>query len=279
MNVNLQTDATKHNLALMKISAWHKANGDKVFLKGVGGFDLTYGSWLFDFSPKHICDIEGGPGIDPTITLNGFSDCRPDYDLYGLDFSLGYTWRHCPRQCDFCIVPKQGNPKSHHSIWDFHNSKFKKVCLLNNNTFSDPQWRETFEEIWDANLTVLDENGYDLRLMDEEKVEALKKTKFHKRAVYFSWDFIKDEFWILRGLELLKKWKLNGHNTRIHVLVGFNTTEEEDLYRCQKIIDAGPAPFVMPYKLTPYTRAFKRFISLHYYRKYKTIKDAWKDYK
>ena len=280
MNINLLTDATKHNLALMRISAFHKAHGDYVCLKGVGSFDLTYGSWLFDFSPKGVCDIEGGPGVDVQSKLPGpIMDVKPDYDLYGLDFSLGYTWAWCPRKCAFCIVPKQDNPRVHKSIWDFHDSRFKKICLLNNNTFSDPDWKETFEEIWDADLTVMDENGYDLRLLDDEKAEALKKTRFNKSAVYFSWDSMKDEPKILRGFDLLKKWKLNGHNTRIHVLVGMDTTEEEDLHRCQKIIDTGPAPFIMPYKVTEYTRLFKRFVSLHYYRKYPSIAAAWKDYK
>ena len=69
MNINLVTDAKRHNLALMKISAFHKAIGNQVFLNGVGCFDQTIGSWLFDFSEKVPCDLEGGPGIDPTIRL------------------------------------------------------------------------------------------------------------------------------------------------------------------------------------------------------------------
>jgi hypothetical protein len=47
----------------------------------------------------------------------------------------------------------------HHSIWEFHDSSRSKICLLNNNTFQDKRWKETFEEIWDANLSVIDENG------------------------------------------------------------------------------------------------------------------------
>ena len=34
MKVNLLTDAPKHNLALMRISAYHKAQGDDVKLNG-----------------------------------------------------------------------------------------------------------------------------------------------------------------------------------------------------------------------------------------------------
>lgn len=272
MNVNLQSDAIKHNLALMKISAFHKRQGDNVFLKGVGVFDITYGSWLFDFSPKAVCDIEGGPGVDIKKRLpDDFEGCGIDYDLYGLDFSLGFTWAWCPRKCSFCVVPKQDNPKVHKSIWDFHDSRFKKICLLNNNTFSDPQWRETFEEIWDANLTVIDENGYDLRFMDEEKAYALKNTKFQGYR-HYAWDHMRDEKEILRGLQLAPRGI-------VYVLIGYNTTVEDDFYRCQKIHDFGHDPYVMPYNRTPGEKSFKRFIDSRMYRKYKTIKEAWKKYK
>ena len=146
MKINLITDAKYHNLALMKMATYHKQQGNHVYLNGVGNFDLTIGSWLFDWSQKGICDLEGGPGIDPTIRLNGYEQYKPDYDLFPIDYSLGFTWSYCPRKCPFCIVPKQNNPKEHHSIWEFHDSKFKKICLLNNNTFSDPHWKETLRK-------------------------------------------------------------------------------------------------------------------------------------
>lgn len=279
MNINLLTDATKHNLALMKIASFHKAQGDKVYYKGVGSFDLTYGSWLFDFSPKGVCDIEGGPGIDIQATLPGpIMSMKPDYELYGLDFSLGYTWSWCPRKCSFCVVPGQDNPRVHKSIWDFHDSRFKKICLLNNNTFSDPDWKQTFEEIWDADLTVIDENGYDLRLLDNDKADALHRTKW-ATPLHFAWDNMRDESKIKRGLQLLAEHHLRSTSNGVYVLIGFNTTEAEDLHRCQVINDYGLTPYPMPFKRTKRLMAFKRFINLHYFRKHKTIEAAWKDYR
>ena len=271
MNINLQTDAKKHNLALMKISAYHKLRGDRVYFRGVGSFDLTYGSWLFDFTPKAVCDIEGGPGVDVKAKLPGpIVDMKPDYDLYGLDFSLGYTWPWCPRKCSFCIVPEQDNPKVHKSIWDFHDSRFKKICLLNNNTFSDPQWNETFEEIWDADLTVIDENGYDLRLMDEEKADALKRTKFQGYR-HYAWDHMRDEQRVLNGLAIAPRGI-------VYVLIGYNTTRQEDFHRLQKIHDLGHDPYVMPFNRTREEKQLKRFIDCRAYRKHKTIEAAWGEY-
>lgn len=210
MKVSLLTDAPKHNLALMKISAWHKAQGDEVSLNiPLWRSDKTYASVLFDCNIKrYIADIYGGPaicsdwdGIDWSI--------RPDYDLYQHnDFSLGYTFRHCYRGCSFCRVPGLHIPlveNGHHSIWKFHDTKFKKICMLNNNTFFDKRWKETFEEIWDANLTVVDENGYDLRLIDAEKADALKRTKWDgSKDPHFAWDSMVDEPQIIKGLEEVK---------------------------------------------------------------------------
>lgn len=275
MKVSLLTDAPKHNLALMKISAYHKEKGDEVTLNEPQGADFTYGSYLFDFSGHYCADILGGTGIDPSIRLNGFDKAGLDYSLFNIDYSLGYTWEWCPRNCGFCVVPKQNNPREHRSIWSFHQSQFNKICLLNNNTFSDPQWRETFEEIWDADLEVRDECGYDLRLLDDEKADALKCTKFTKQ-IHFAWDQMKDEKAIIRGLEVAKKFKLDA---MVYVLMGYDTTFEEDLYRCQKINDFGFDPFPMLYKKTVALSQFRRFIYLRYYRQYPTLKEAWKDYK
>lgn len=280
MNINLVTDAPHHNLVLMKLSAYHKLCGNNVYLNGVGEFDLTIGSWLFDFSPKVPTNFEGGPAIDPKIRLydKKIDQMKPDYELYNLDYSLGYTWSYCPRKCPFCVVPQQNNPRVHHSIWEFHDPRFNKICLLNNNTFSDPDWKQIFKEIWDADLTVIDENGYDLRLLDDEKADALHQTKW-ATPLHFAWDQIKDEPLIRLGLELLEKHHLRTTSNGVYVLIGFDTSEEEDLHRCQIIDDYGLTPYPMPYVKNSYTRRFKRFINLHYYRQYKTIKEAWKDYK
>ena len=281
MLVNLLTDLPKHNLALMRISAWHRAQGDEITLNSPQTpCDLSYGSWFFNH--KYHTDIAGGPAVNPELKLNGqFKDIPPDYDLYpNLDCSLGYTWASCPRTCGFCIVPKQHNPEIHHSIWDFHDTRFKKICLLNNNTFSDPQWRETFEEIWEAKLTIRDENGYDLRFIDEERVEALARTKFDG-YFYLSWDKNDDEDQIVKGLKLIKKQKLH-NKCLIFVLVGYDTTLEQDIYRCQILHNMGFKPFIMIYNISHkrQLRHFRRMIHLRTYTRYphNHIRRAWQDY-
>jgi len=282
MKINLLTDAPKHNLALMKLSAYHKANGDDVLLNcPVFPADITYASILFEKNRRLFrADEYGGPAFDGSKLPDEIERMKPDYDLYGRDYSLGYTFRPCFNSCGFCKVPRMDHPDvEHHSIWEFHDPKFKKICILNNNTFQDPKWRETFEEIWDAGLTVIDENGYDLRLLDDEKAEALKKTKFNKGLFGFAWDRIQDEPLIRHGLDIAKKHKLLSHNSHVYLLVGYNTTEVEDIHRAQVIVDYGADPFIMPYRPTRRLQQFKRMLSLYYYRKHKTIKEAWDAYR
>ena len=295
MKVSLLTDAPKHNLALMKLSAWHKANGDEVMLNApIFPADYTYASVLFENNINLFEANEyGGPAyvsmrlrdkngyVEDGIQRRNILDkdieyIQPDYELFGLDYSLGYSYRPCFNTCSFCKVPTFDHPDiGHHSIFDFHRSNFKKICLLNNNTFQDPRWKETFEEIWDADLTVIDENGYDLRLIDDEKAEALKKTKFQGK-LHFAWDRMQDEPLMVEGLKTLRKHKISGSG--VYVLIGYNTTIEEDIYRCQKITESKQDVYIMPYKKTKQNMRFKRFMSLFMWRKYKTIEEAWSNY-
>ncbi len=272
MKISLLTDAPKHNLALMKLSAWHKEMGDQVSLnQPLWPADKRYASILFDWNVnKFLADEYGGIGYNFEPLPDIIEYHRPDYSLFNLDYSLGYTYRFCARKCPFCKVWRMENDKTHKSIWDFHSPNLNKICLLNNNTFADPKWRETFEEIWDADLTVIDENGYDLRLLDDEKADALKKTQF-RGYIHYAWDRMQDETEILSGLRIAPK----GH---VYILIGFNTTEEEDIYRCQKIVDYGHDPYVMPFNQNKKEKRFKRFIDSFMWRKFGTIEEAWKQY-
>ena len=79
---------------------------------------------------------------------------------------------------------------------------------------------------------------------------------------------------------MLKKYKLNRHNSIVYVIIGYNTTDEEDFYRLQKIHDYNMSPYVMPYvKTNRHQYAVKRFIDQRAYRGSPTIRDAWNSYR
>lgn len=61
-----------------------------------------------------------------------------------------------------------------------------------------------------------------------------------------------------------------------YVLIGFNSTEAQDLYRVKTIDGLGMDPFVMPYnKSDAYQKAFARWVNMRAI--FKTC--SWEDYK
>ncbi len=284
MLVNIYTPDSKiPNLAAMKISAYHKQLGDKVTLNfpyfyGMSA-DLTYASVLFKETIDPAADLVGGPKYPEDKLPSEMDRMRPDYTLYPkINYSMGYTYKTCPRTCDFCIVPKQRNDDTHYSIWDFHDSQFKKICLMNNNTLADPNWRETFEEIIDAKLTVIDQNGYDARFITEEVASWFAKIKFDG-MIHLAWDFIDHEIDVLKGICNLKKAipsMFNSKRVSTYILIGYDSTPEEDLHRVL-VLDAMKAePFVMPYDRTDaYQQRFARWVNARQIFK----KVRWQDYR
>ena len=249
----LDIDSKIPNLALMKLSTWHKAKGDEVLLDfPLMPVNRTYASCLYRKNKNKIPidAIGGGVGVDPKISLlSEVESMKPDYSLYPkIDYSLGYTYRHCPRRCPWCVVWKMGinKDKKHHSIWEFHDPKFKKIMLLDNNLFASPKWKQTFEEIWDANLKVI-EHGLDVRLLDEEKAGALAKTKFAGQ-IHFAFDQPQYESAVRRGIKLLKKAKMNLNKITFYVLCGFNTAPRQDIDRVRILKELGVCAFVMKHR-------------------------------
>jgi tRNA A37 methylthiotransferase MiaB len=106
-------DPKYHNLALMKISAWHKSFGDRTELYNAlmkETYDRVYVSKIFSkrsnkegYIPEN--SIIGGSGYSlKTVLPYDMEHIMPDYSLYNLDYSLGFTSRGCIRNCSFCIV-------------------------------------------------------------------------------------------------------------------------------------------------------------------------------
>ena len=109
------------NLALMKISSFHKNKGDEVeMFFGLNRYDKVYMAKVFTFTPDYgeviMADeiVRGGTGYDLTSKLPQEIESQyPDYDLYGIkDIAYGYLTRGCPRGCNFCIVAEKEGAKS-----------------------------------------------------------------------------------------------------------------------------------------------------------------------
>lgn len=261
----IQLDGKMPNLALMKLSAWHRARGDDITLIDMSGlkFDRVYASKVF----------AGGTGIDLKSELpDEIEAVAPDYDRFKTDFSIGFSSRGCIRDCGFCIVrEKEGYIREAGMNWIKHS----KIILLDNNFLASPEWREKLQYFIDNKIKTNFNQGLDLRLIDKEKAKMLSKVlyydrKFKSRYIYFAWDNIEDELVIREKLKLLLKYIPNRH-VMVYILCGYNTNEEEDLHRYHVLWgEFGVLPYVQIYNNVPNPRLhlFAKWINKRVHKKY-----------
>lgn len=253
-------DNKKPNLALMKLSAYYKAQGCETFLnpwENIQNMDKVFASCVFPQN-AHIAYLLqekagaeiGGSGVDMHIKLSDeIEHTCPDYDLYGIDYTLGFTSRGCSRKCSFCIVPeKEGGIVEHSPLSEF--VRHKKVILQDNNFLASPLWREKLQEMIDRDLRVDFNQGLDIRLLTEESAELLAKLKYRKK-LRFAWDDISSEKYVMRGLDLLRSagFRVYRDTLSFYILVNYRKQglQPEDIYRVEKLHSMNISTFVMIY--------------------------------
>lgn len=256
----IDMDSKIPNLALMKISAYYK----RYFERDEIGFnvnnpDVVYVSSIFSKNRQQVLGLKsfynakfniGGVGINNSKLPVLIEKIKPDYDLYPSTYSQGYTTRGCIRNCPWCVVrTKEGSYKRHQHVKEFHDSRFNTIMIMDNNWLADPNWfMENTDYILKHDLRVL-EHGMDIRLLTPELTERLSQLRFPK-GMKFAFDQMKDENNVLKGLGLLEDAGVNlKQKVSFYVLTGFNTTPEEDLYRCNLLKEHGTNAFVMRYDM------------------------------
>lgn len=249
------------NLALMKISAWHKARGDSVeWWWGWGQYDRVYISKVFDETySKDILDplnakeiIRGGTGYGLDNKLPGEVErMYPDYSLYPQytkDTAYGFLTRGCPNNCPFCIVCAKEGRKSCKvaDLSDWWNGQ-KNIVLCDPNLLACREHMDLLGQLAASKAWVDMNQGVDARMLTEQNIEALNRVKI--KRIHFAWDLMDRSEQIIKGLNLyLEQGKIQDPRRRcVYVLTNFNTTMEEDLYRVYTLQNMGYDPYVMVY--------------------------------
>jgi hypothetical protein len=235
---------------------------------------------VLDYASQLDNVVVGGSGISLSLNLDyDIEHIIPDYDLYNVDFSMGFTSRGCIRNCGFCIVPeKEGYIRDNAHISEFHYPEHKKIILLDNNFQASPRWRENLDYINEHDLKVNFNQGLDIRILDLEFAERLTQTKYYNwnfkiRGLHFAFDDMRYEKDVWQGIDLLDKAGIPLKHCLFYVLIGYNTTEEQDLYRIRSLYERGVHPYVMPYNkhksdLTRWVnRLYYQFIPWEIYNK------------
>jgi hypothetical protein len=272
MKVRLvDVDSKIPNLALMKISAYHKANGDDVDFYNplFDKPDLIYASKVFDFTDDYLyypADVElirGGTGYDIALTLPDEIESQyPDYDLFRCDFAIGFTTRGCIRKCPFCVVPKkEGAIRPVGDIYDFWRGQDRLMLLDNNLTALPDQFERICKQLIKERVRVDFSQGLDIRLITAEMAQLLSQIRLWKRT-HFAFDNIALEKQVRAGIKILTENGVSAHKLMFYVLIGFDSIPDEDLYRVEVLRGLGVDPFVMPYnKSDEYQKRFARWVN------------------
>lgn len=290
------------NLACMKISAYHEAAGDTVELKtdysGLSDYDAVYLSKVFTDTPvpDEVLELKnvryGGTGFyyDKAPCLSSAIEHQmPDYHLYDewvteklraggkprdftyyTDYSIGFLTRGCFRKCDFCVNKNYDRVSVHSPLAEFHDPARPKICLLDDNFFGCPKWRELLNELKQQNKPFQFKQGLDERLLTEEKCAALFSSKYDGDYI-FAFDNVADARLIKEKFQLARNY--TDAVMKFYCFCGFDRSDrwDDDFWR-QDIFDLlFRIEILMRNRCLPYVMRFARYTESPYRGMYVTI--------
>ncbi len=270
----IDVDGGKYpNLALMRISAYHKERGDSVewWWSDFEHYDAVYMSKLFsDAYTKDVAEplnadvvYKGGSGYCIYLGEDGrehFDQTKnrslpaeiegkfPDYSIYPQhDFAVAMTSRGCPRGCGFCHVARKEGQASVKvaDVRDFWSGQ-DEIKVIDPNIIACPDKRDLLRQYRETGAIIDFSQGIDIRLVDEEDIRELNAMRL--RDIHFAWDNPRDD--LRPYFERYTKYathKLHGLYGMVYVLVNYNSTLEEDLYRIYTLREMGFDPYVSIY--------------------------------
>ena len=255
-------DVNSHNfpnLAIMKLSAWHKAQGDTVdWWWGFGDYDVVYMSKVFDETystgipePLNTKKIKkGGTGYGLSNKLpDEIEHMYPDYSLYpklAENIAYGFLTRGCPRACKFCIVSgKEGcYSRKVADLSEFWAGQ-KYIKLLDPNLLAAKEHLELLGQLENSGAWVDFTQGLDIRLANAKNIEALNKVK--TKMLHFAWDDPTDDLVpYFQDFSVATKIQ-DFRRRRVYVLTNFGSTHAEDLHRVYTLQSLEYDPYVMIY--------------------------------
>jgi len=274
-----QIDGAFPNLALMKLSHWHKSQGhDVYFERGISrglfepNYDIVYGSAIFSTSEVKINlfkqyfpnAIVGGTGTnDNSTTVEGILNISEyeyyDYDIYpNFDASIGFSQRGCRLKCKFCVVPKkEGKNISTNTIYDIWKqnprNKKKKIHLLDNDFFGQDGWRDKANEIIDGGYKVCFNQGINIRLINNEGALYLSRMKFRDdsfkyKRIYTAWDNKRDKEIFLKGIKCILDSGIKPNEVMVYFLCNYwekgLTPDVWDRFNVMREIGLLPYPMI-----------------------------------
>lgn len=228
------------NLALMKISAWHKAQGDQVeWWNPLYKYDRVYSSKVFDFTPvdPYLLNLEnvvrGGTGYADLPVDNHLpkemEDMFPDYSIYPeCDYAIGYLTRGCPNNCRWCIVPRKEGKIAPYRDWkDTVRNDTDKLILMDNNILACEYGISQLESLAWSGYRIDLNQGMDARLVDGRVASILASLDWI-RFIRFSCDQKAQIKPVQRAIEILGNYGIKPYRIFVYLLVTADIQDAAD---------------------------------------------------
>jgi len=254
MNIGLHdSDNTGFpNLALMKLSAWHKSHGDEVeWWNPLLTYDRVYSSKVFTFTPESPYlpenTVRGGTGYGIMDELPPEIDAMfPDYSLYPkCDHAIGFLTRGCIRKCPWCIVPKkEGRIRPYMSWREIKRPDSRDIVFMDNNVLACPWGLEQIEDMSGKNVRVDFNQGLDARLITDDVAKMLSRLKWIE-FIRMSADTDAMLDVVITAIKRLQEYGVKPYRAFVYVLVQDIESAER---RAIALRDIGAVPFAQPYR-------------------------------
>lgn len=246
------------NIALMKLSAYHKLVGDTVsWYTGIEHYDRVYMSKVFSFTSDDYRVIQadevikGGSGykLYNQRLPDEIEHICPDYSLYPMfSEAYGFLTRGCVNKCSFCIVPrKEGFIQKHADITEFIGDR-KAAVLMDNNVLASDWGLSQIEKIISMNLKVDFNQGLDARIIasDRSVAKLLASVKWlNMLRMAYDHSAITEE--VKTAIQYLIEAGIKPYKLSFYVLVKANEIQDAEK-RVKMLQDLGCRPFAMPYR-------------------------------
>jgi radical SAM superfamily enzyme YgiQ (UPF0313 family) len=239
------------NLALMKISAYHKSQGDFVEWALLDNYDQTYMSKIFTFTEEHIppfCKygeiIKGGTGYNLDKLPDDIDKFQPDYSIYPqFKSAYGFLTRGCPNKCSWCVVPKkEGGIKPYMTIKEIAGNR-KEVILMGNNVLASDFGLQQIEQAIRLNLKLDFNQGLDTRLINNNIAQLLSKVKW-KPYLRMACDSSSMKEPLKKAITLLRKYNTKPQRFFIYILLKDLQDSYERVNFCKELkCDVHSQPF------------------------------------
>lgn len=232
------------NLALMKLSAFHKAQGDTVeWWQPLGAFDKVYSSKIFNFTPENEYlppdAVRGGTGYSDIPLVEKLPDnvenSFPDYSIYPeCNYAIGYLTRGCVRHCPWCVVPeKEGLIRPYRRWQEVVRPDSDLLTLMDNNILACQYGISQLEELAETSYKVDLNQGMDARLVTSEIAEILAKIKW-QRFLRFSCDCREQLEAVEKTIELLGENGIKPYRISLYLLVTSDVDDASYRVECLK---------------------------------------------